>query len=99
MGTWIQTLKNAKKTCIQQGNLRKVHYELPDEKEMVEEYNMDAGIITRRAWKLKQKVGGEGQWFIEIGDPEPENQSSGDGLLLKPSSAEVFNILFCWFDQ
>ncbi|KAK9744184.1 DPCD protein family [Popillia japonica] len=38
---------------------------------MVEEYNMDTGVLTRRAWRRQTNMGGEGDWDIEIGDPEP----------------------------
>lgn len=89
MSDWKTTLKNAKKTCIQQGNLRKVHYELPSGKEMVEEYNMDTSVVTRRAWKVKKELGGEGQWSIEVGDPEPAGLSS-EQVLIKENSSQPF---------
>lgn len=88
MNDWFNTLINARKTCIQQGNLRKVHYELPDNKQMVEEYNMDTGVVTRRAWKIKECLGGEGKWLIELGDPEPP-ALAGDALVIKESSNQV----------
>lgn len=93
MSDWLTTLKNAKKACIQQGNLRKVHYDLPNGKEMVEEYNMDTGIVNRRAWKIKKDLGGEGQWFIELGDPEPPGLS-GEQILIKENASQVINRLW-----
>ncbi|KAK4882211.1 hypothetical protein RN001_005530 [Aquatica leii] len=88
MTDWFTTLKNAKKTCIQQGNLRKVHFALPNAKEMVEEYNMDTGVVTRRAWKLKKEIGGEGDWFIEVGDPDPTVLKTD--TLIKENSTQPF---------
>ncbi|KAF5297218.1 hypothetical protein FQR65_LT10034 [Abscondita terminalis] len=88
MTEWFNILKNAKKTCIQQGNLRKVHFALPNNKEMVEEYNMDTGVVTRRAWKLKKDIGGEGDWFVEVGDPDPTIVKSD--ILIKENSTQPF---------
>ncbi|KAB0790403.1 hypothetical protein PPYR_15235 [Photinus pyralis] len=85
---WLTILKNAKKTCIQQGNLRKVHFLLPDGREMVEEYNMETGVVTRRAWKVKTNVGGEGEWHIEVGDPEPTFKT--EDILIKENSSQPF---------
>lgn len=85
MSQWISLLQNAKKSCMIQGNLKKVHYDIGEGKELVEEYNMDTGVLTRRAWKVKDNFGGEGRWEIEIGDPEP-TLMSGDALIKENSS-------------
>jgi hypothetical protein len=37
---------------------------------MVEEYNCETDVLMRRAWRRKSALGGEGQWDVEIGDPE-----------------------------
>lgn len=68
---WLTKLKNSKKSCLLQNNLKKIHYEIDKDVEMVEEYNMDTGVLTRRAWRRQTNMGGEGDWDIEIGDPEP----------------------------
>jgi hypothetical protein len=39
---------------------------------MVEEYYCETDVITRRAWRKKNSLGGEGQWSVEIGDPEKQ---------------------------
>ncbi|KAF5295289.1 hypothetical protein FQA39_LY13154 [Lamprigera yunnana] len=89
MSDWFNTLKNAKKTCIQQGNLRKVHYALPNQREMVEEYNMDTGVLTRRAWKMERSIGGEKDWIVEIGDHDPVIPKS-DEMLIKENATQPF---------
>lgn len=86
--SWLTTLKNAKKSCIQQNNLRKVHFELANGKELVEEYNMDTSVLTRRAWRFKSELGAEGDWKVEIGDPEPTIGLT-DSVLIKENSNQV----------
>lgn len=73
-----------------QGNLKKVHYDIADGRELVEEYNMDTGVLTRRAWKVKNDLGGDGRWEIEIGDPEPTVMK--DDALIKEHSSQVNSI-------
>lgn len=73
---------------MQQGNLRKVHYELDNGREMVEEYNMDTSVLSRRAWRTKTNLGGEGHWEVEIGDPEPK-AGSEEAVVIKESSNQV----------
>lgn len=41
--------------------------------EMVEEYNMDTNVLTRRAWRDKSDLRKNEEWKIEIGDPEPKS--------------------------
>ncbi|XP_018323341.1 protein DPCD [Agrilus planipennis] len=86
---WITLLKNAKKTCISQNNLRKVHYELEDGQEMVEEYNMDTEVLTRRAWRKKSKIKSNDEWDIEIGDPEPK-LAENESLIIQENSNQPF---------
>ncbi|GJQ74190.1 hypothetical protein Trydic_g19103 [Trypoxylus dichotomus] len=89
MTDWLTKLRNAKKTCLMQGNLKKVHYELEKKMEMVEEYNMDTGVLTRRAWRRQTNLGGEGDWEIEIGDPEP-SRFQKDAWLIKEGQDQPF---------
>lgn len=88
MSNWVSTLLNAKKSCITQKNLLKVHYALPDGKELVEEYDTNTYVLTRRAWKLKNKIGDEDEWDIEIGDPEP-TIINDNGHFIKENSNQV----------
>lgn len=69
---WYKYLLDAEKTCMNADTVKKFHYKFDDDKEMVEEYNNDTKVLLRRAWKLKGKLGGEGKWSVEIGDPIPE---------------------------
>lgn len=71
MTDWFSSILKAKKSCLIQNNLRKIHYLFENGQEMVEEYNMDTKVLTRRAWRLKSELGSEEDWDIEIGDPEP----------------------------
>lgn len=55
---------------------------------MVEEYNCETDVLIRRAWRKKSSLGGEGQWDVEIGDPE-EHFLNIDQVLIKESSSAV----------
>lgn len=69
---WYNELLGAEKSCIKEDKLKKIHYNFENGKEMVEEYNVDTQVLLRRAWKVKGKLGGEGKWDVEIGDPIPD---------------------------
>jgi len=55
---------------------------------MVEEYDCETDVITRRAWRKKNSLGGEGQWNVEIGDPEGQFLNL-DQVGIKESSSAV----------
>lgn len=55
---------------------RKVHFLLGDGREMVEEYNLDTNVLTRRTWREKGKLGQNVGWTVEVGDPEPKQEES-----------------------
>lgn len=76
---WYRSLLDAEKTCLKEDKLKKIHYKFLDDKEMVEEYNVDTQVLLRRAWKVKGKLGGEGKWDVEIGDPIPNATPAVDG--------------------
>lgn len=50
---------------------RKVHYKFNDDEEMAEEYNMQTDVLVRRAWRRKNTLKKDGEWEVELGDPEP----------------------------
>ncbi|CAG9562451.1 unnamed protein product [Danaus chrysippus] len=77
---WYKSLLNAEKTCLKEDKIKKIHYKFDDGKEMVEEYNVDTHVLLRRAWKMKGKLGGEGKWAVEVGDPIPDATPIVDGL-------------------
>ncbi|XP_043466655.1 protein DPCD [Leptopilina heterotoma] len=75
---WLKSIKDAKKTAIIQNGCRKVHYLFETNKEMVEEYHVDTGVIIRRIWREKGKLGQDAGWIVEIGDPEPKFRGTVD---------------------
>lgn len=81
MCDWYNRILKAKKSCINQLNLWRVHYEFENGQEMVEEYNMDTKVLTRRAWKIKNELGNEDGWNIEVGDPEPAALTTNNSFI------------------
>jgi hypothetical protein len=69
---WYKSLMDAEKSCLKEEKIKKIHYKFDDDKEMVEEYNNETQVLLRRAWKVKGKLGSEGKWAVEIGDPIPD---------------------------
>ncbi|XP_049872347.1 protein DPCD [Pectinophora gossypiella] len=80
---WYRSLLDAEKTCLKEDKIKKIHYKFDDGKEMVEEYNIDTQVLLRRAWKVKAKLGGEGKWDVEVGDPIP------DGIPTNMEAADI----------
>lgn len=93
MNIWVSSLLNAKKSCLKQNNLLKVHYALPDGREMVEEYDTNTDVLTRRAWKHKNTIGDGDEWSIEVGEPEPVLVIK-DGSFIKENSNQVREFAF-----
>ncbi|XP_047509354.1 protein DPCD [Pieris napi] len=73
---WYKSLLDAEKTSLKEDKIRKIHYKFEDDREMVEEYNVDTHVLLRRSWKVKGKLGSEGKWDVEIGDPIPDGIQS-----------------------
>ncbi|PSN50666.1 Protein DPCD [Blattella germanica] len=69
---WLDLLLNAEKRCIIEDEKRKILYRFPQGEEMAEEYSMQTDVLLRRAWRKKSNLRGDGQWEVEIGDPEPQ---------------------------
>ncbi|KAK0079493.1 hypothetical protein PV325_001200 [Microctonus aethiopoides] len=76
---WLKTLQDAKKTAI-----------IQDGKELVEEYNTSTNVVTRRAWREKDKLGQNVEWNVEIGDPEPNKNGNIDTAGIQESSTNPF---------
>ncbi|KAK0083258.1 hypothetical protein PV326_006826 [Microctonus aethiopoides] len=76
---WLKTLQDAKKTAI-----------IQDGKELVEEYNTSTNVVTRRAWREKDKLGKNVEWNVEIGDPEPNKNGNIDTAGIQESSTNPF---------
>lgn len=100
--TWLNYLESATKSSVIERDVRKVLYRFPDQNEMLEEYSMATGIISKRAWKRKSSVMtfasnnedsllGDGQyrWEYELGDfMRPLNQANTE-FVMKESVTEV----------
>ena len=65
--SWLEELKNSKKTCLVSEGKKKVHYLFSSGVEMAEEYELKTGALLLRKFKRKGMLGGEGKWEIEIG--------------------------------
>ena len=65
---WLKLIRDAKKTSMITGKIRKIHYTFPNGKEMVEEYSMETGVVQRRCWKLSKELMGDPKWEIELGE-------------------------------
>lgn len=65
---WLGYLQSAEKTSMISGRLRKVLYKFPDGRQMAEEYNLDTGIVQRRAWKKCKQLMGQPEWEVELGE-------------------------------
>lgn len=91
---WYKSLLNAEKSCLKADQIMKIHYKFQDGREMVEEYNMDTQVMLRRAWKLQGKLGGEGKWDVEVGDPIPAGTPVIDAIEISESKDQVKNT-FC----
>ncbi|XP_057336087.1 protein DPCD [Microplitis mediator] len=78
MSDYLDVIKSAKKTSIIQDGKRKVHFLLSDGREFVEEYNLNDNVLSRRAWRTKNKLGRDEGWSVEIGDPELKKRNSFD---------------------
>lgn len=87
MSDWFSQLKNAKKTSMEENNFKKIHYDLGNGQELVEEYNLDTNVLTRRAWKRNTELKNDDQWEIEIGDPEPI-YNKNENILIRENSSQ-----------
>ncbi|XP_072932596.1 protein DPCD [Epargyreus clarus] len=80
---WYKSLLDAEKTCLKDDKIKKFHYKFEDGREMVEEYNLDTQVMLRRSWKVKGKLGGEGKWTVEVGDPIPDATPNNDPVIIE----------------
>ena len=67
------------------GARRKVHYTMPDESEMVEEFDLQTDELLLRKRRTKTVLGKEGEWVFEVGEPPARVTIEGD--MLRPSSS------------
>ena len=64
------------------GTCRKVLYKFPDGQQMAEEYSMDTGLVSRRAWRRCKQLVVEPAWEIEVGDAS----AAEDDFVMKESN-------------
>lgn len=83
---WYQSLQAAEKSCLKEDKIKKIHYKFEDEREMVDEYNIDTQVLIRRAWKLKGKLRSDEKWEVEVGDPIPN---------ATPTNTDAADIMEC----
>ena len=76
--------EGTKMTNVTSGGRRKMHYTLPDESEVVEEYDVQTDELVVRKKRSKTVLGAEGEWVYEIGEAPPRVTIEGD--LMRPSS-------------
>uniref|UniRef100_A0A6M2DIZ7 Protein DPCD n=1 Tax=Xenopsylla cheopis TaxID=163159 RepID=A0A6M2DIZ7_XENCH len=85
---WLSLIRSAEKSAMIKDKLRKIHYKFPDGREMVEEYNTDTNVLSRRAWKKGSELGGQGTWIMELGDPLPQQMQAPDTIGIMESNTE-----------
>merc|ERR1719231_1183700 len=67
------------------GSRRKVHYTMPDDSEMVEEFDVQTDELLVRKRRSKTVLGKDGEWVYEVGEAPARATIEGD--LLRPSSS------------
>ncbi|XP_006630812.2 protein DPCD [Lepisosteus oculatus] len=84
---WLDSLKATKKTALIQDGKRKVHYLFSDGKEMAEEYDIKTDELIVRKWRVKNALGAQRQWEIEVGEPGPSISGAQESQLIKENSS------------
>ncbi|CAG7690104.1 unnamed protein product [Allacma fusca] len=69
---WFLQLSQASKSClVSKAGIKRVHYKLPDGREMLEDWKMSEGKareLVGRYWRKKSIVGNHLAWDVEMGD-------------------------------
>lgn len=86
---WLNYLKSAQKSSLINGGLRKVFYKFPDGKSMMEEYNMETGVIQKRAWRRCHQMMGDSVWEVELGENDCQFAGGGDSYGSKAETDEL----------
>ncbi|XP_058497307.1 protein DPCD [Solea solea] len=81
--SWSGTLQSSRKTALLQDGKRKIHYLFIDGQEMVEEYDLETDELIVRKWRQKSKIGGQGEWQVEVGEQLASPVPSLDSSMIK----------------
>lgn len=73
--------------CVRSGGRKKIHTNLPDGSEMVEEFDERTDILLLRKSRRPTKMGGEGEWVFEVGQA-PEAAFDPHSDMLRASSSD-----------
>eukprot|EP01027_Heterolobosea_sp_BB2_P011885 GEZU01017253.1.p1 GENE.GEZU01017253.1~~GEZU01017253.1.p1 ORF type:complete len:215 (-),score=44.11 GEZU01017253.1:206-796(-) len=76
------------KTAIVSEGRKKIHTTFDDGSEMVEEYDLETDELVVRKTRKPTKLGGEGEWFYEIG--APTNIRPAELLIAESNNNPVF---------
>jgi len=85
-------------TCMTTGGRKKLHYTLPDESEVVEEYDVQTDGLVVRKKRSKTILGAPGEWVFEVGegparvtiDNETLRASSSNPVLVRKDRPHAF---------
>ncbi|XP_076839047.1 protein DPCD [Brachyhypopomus gauderio] len=84
---WSDILKTSKKTALISDGKRKVHYLFTDGSEMAEEYDINTDVLVSRRFRSKNKLGGQGQWHVEVGEISLNAMTSVDSEAIRENSS------------
>jgi DPCD protein family len=87
---WLFLVNTAEKTSIKRASSHKFHYKWVSGREMVEEYNLETGMLTHRRWKKDSLLkNGTLEWDIEVGEASRVEQDGEPEVLLKVENEPV----------
>lgn len=67
---------------------------------MVEEYNLDTGVLSKRAWKTNSTIYKTVKWEVEVGDPFSEKVDENiDQIGIKESQNSVSTFLLIYLEM
>ena len=59
---------------------------------MVEEYNLETGVLTKRAWK-KNNILKSSKWEVEVGESLSENAEENIGISESKDAVSVYKFI------